>query len=659
MVLFTLSLVCLLFASLPWSYWIKQNPNCADITNAFFHTLGSLMGFVFIAYHLNQKSVSLDYTFPFRLFSATLSLRIDTIALVFLSIIYLISAMSAIYSINYWSTLNKGVKASFKYRLGLSFFTFFMLLLIASDSFMLFLLFWEIMSLWAYFLITLHENDDEAQDAGYLYLIATHTGVVTLFGLFALLQTHFNANTFSALAFSLDGYGVYGTWIFLLGLFGFGLKAGIFPLYFWLPTAHASAPVPISALLSGVMIKMGIYGIVRTISLFEKLPTWWGWSLLGIGIFSGILGVVYAIAQHDIKRLLAYHSIENIGIIVIGLGMALLGKSYQHEGLVFFGITGAFFHVINHSIFKSLLFYSAGSIIETYHTRSISAYGGIINAQPYTALFFLMGAIAISGIPPFNGFASEWLLYTGMFQTLLSSNASLVGIIVGILALALIGGLALACFVKVFGLSFLGIPRTITLDNIKESSLFMLVPMGFLAFICLFLGLYPSFLEQLLTKSANAFAHQSLTPKLDVLVDLSTFYFWFILLTCTVVLLFFKHIRGKITRTVGTWACAFSHATPKAQYSASSLAQMIMEFFTPTLRITQSSHSIKGLFTHPHASFHIHHNDGVIFGLQKSSEFFLRFSARIRSLVHNGYMGIYVLYILIALLVMLFYVLGA
>lgn len=658
MVLFGLSLVALLLASLPWSYWLKHAPSQADIFSALFHLLGSLLGFWFIIDFLRDQNVSLGYMLPFQFFSTPLLVRIDAIALVFLSIIYLISSMSVIYSLTYWGTYKKGIKASFKYRCGLSFFTLFMLLLIVADSFIFFLVCWEIMSLLAYFLVSINENDDEAQEAGYVYLIATHTGVVALFALFSLLQTHFHAQSFSSLLHALDGHGIYATWIFLLGLFGFGMKAGIFPLYFWLPTAHASAPVPISALLSGVMIKMGIYGMIRVASLFETIPVWWGWCVLGIGIVSGILGVVYAIAQHDIKKLLAYHSIENIGIIVIGLGMALLGKSYQHEGLMFFGMAGALFHVINHSIFKSLLFYSAGSIIEAFHTRSLSAYGGIIKVQPYTALFFLIGAIAISGIPPFNGFASEWLLYIGMFQSLLSPQPSLIALITGILALALIGGLALACFVKVFGLSFLGTPRLIFLDEAKESSYWMLAPMGFLALLCLFLGLYPSFLTQLLTHAAHCFTHRPLTPTLDSLNNLSTFYFWFISFASVLVIVFLQRIRGKTTCNVGTWACAFSKPVPKAQYTTSSLVQMILELFNPVLHVKQSTRSIKGLFAQL-PTFHIHYNDGVLFGLQQSSAFFLRISSRLRTLIHNGYMGIYVLYILVALLSMLYYVLGA
>ena len=233
------------------------------------------------------------------------------------------------------------------------------------------------------------------------------------------------------------------------------------PLHIWLPGAHANAPSHVSALMSGVLIKMGIYGLVRVTSLFPAPPAWWGTTLLVLGGASGVLGVAYAIAQHDIKRLLAYHSVENIGIILMGLGLAVLGRSSHRPELILLGIAAALFHTWNHGLFKALLFLSAGSLIHATGTRSIDRLGGLARAMPRTALAFLVGAVAICGLPPLNGFVSEYLLYVGFLQTVAGAGDDtwLAGAF-GAPALALIGALAVACFAKVFGAVFLGVPRS-------------------------------------------------------------------------------------------------------------------------------------------------------------------------------------------------------
>ncbi len=632
----------------------KEKPSLSDRLSASLHVIGSILGWIFILLQLRHDSVIL-FNLPLETIFGHFSIRIDIISILFLIPIYTISAMSAIYSISYWPTIQKGFHQSVKYRLFFSFFTLFMILLAICDSFMMFLLCWEIMSLLAYFLITIDELDEEAQKAGYLYIIATHTGIVALFGMFAIIQSYFGFFDFTSALGEIDGHLDFASWIFLLGLFGFGVKAGVFPLYFWLPSAHASAPVAISALLSGVMIKMGIYGIIRVASLFTNIPHWWGWAVFGLGIVSGILGVVYAIAQHDIKKLLAYHSIENIGIILIGIGLAILGKSYHNETLVLFGLAGALFHVINHALFKPLLFYSAGSIIEKYHTRDINHYGGIIKVQPYTALFFLIGAVAISGLPPLNGFASEWLLYMGMFKSLLSTQNSLLPLMAGIVALSIIGGLALACFVKVFGISFLGKPRHIELLHVKESSWPMLLPMGILSVICFVLGVFPFMLEKFLSRIAIFFNHSPITPKLEAMTQLSYAYIWFFIALALIATILFFTLKNKIKMDIDTWACAFPYGTPKIQYTPASLAQMIMELFSWTLVRKKSAFSLKGIFVKNY-QFHLHQNDKIIYFLRKTADVFLLFAAKIKTLIHNGYMGIYVLYIFTALISMLLYV---
>lgn len=652
--LIILSLFCIFFAGVTPFILAKKKPFISDRLCAFLHVIGTIFGwtFIFLTYQ-HHFVVSLEL--PFKTIFGSFSILIDEITLLFLIPIYTISAMSAIYSISYWSTAKKGYILSVKYRLFLSLFTLFMIFLVIADNFVMFLMCWEIMSLLAYFLITVDEANSEAQSAGYLYIIATHTGIIALFGMFAILQTQFDFFDFSSTVGQVNGNLGIASIIFLLGVFGFGMKAGIFPLYFWLPTAHASAPVAVSALLSGVMIKMGIYGVVRVASLFMNIPHWWGWMVLGLGIISGILGVVYAIAQHDIKKLLAYHSIENIGIIAIGIGLGILGQSYHNETLILFGFAGALFHVINHALFKPLLFYSAGSIIEKYHTRDISHYGGIIKAQPYTALFFLIGAVAISGLPPLNGFASEWLLYMGMFKSILSTQNALVPVFTGIVALSIIGGLALACFVKVFGITFLGKPRKIELLHVRESSWSMLFPMAFLSVICFILGIFPSIMEGLLSYCATLFSHHPLKPQLGIMTELSYAYIWLLGIFLILGVIFLVSFKGKIKKDIDTWACAFPYTTPKMQYTPASLAQMIMYIFNWTLKIKKSELPLSGFF-HQKYAFYFHQNDKTIYLLTTLSNIFVLFASKVKTIVHNGYMGIYVLYIFTTLIAMLLYV---
>ena len=431
---------------------------------------------------------------PWSLPGAALALRLDPLAAVFLLPLFLVVATGSVYGLRYWpQSENPGNGRKFRLFYGL--ISGAMMLVLSSRNGMLFLMAWEVMALSGFFLITTEEQKEEARRAGYIYLIATHTGTLALFALFAMLGQMSGSLMFPS-AGSLQAAG--SSLMFLLALFGFGMKAGLMPLHIWLPGAHAAAPSHASALLSGVMIKTGIYGLVRFTSFFDGIPGWWGWTFLLLGAVSGILGVALAIAQHDIKRLLAYHSVENIGIIALGFGLALLGRSYDHPLLVILGLSGCLLHVINHGLFKSLLFLSAGSVIHAVGTREIDQLGGLLKRQPWTGALFLGAAVAISGLPPFNGFISEWLIYLGAFQPLKSPTSALAMAVLTAPVLALVGGLALACFVKVFGIVFLGEPRSDAAGGAHEAPSTMLVPMALLLIACAWIGLMPTTLVPLL-----------------------------------------------------------------------------------------------------------------------------------------------------------------
>src|SRR5262249_48114316 len=283
------------------------------------------------------------------------------------------------------------------------------LLVIARNS-IVFLFGWEAMALSAFFLVTTEDHDGEVRETGWVYLVATHMATLCLFGLFGVLRAASGSFALAPLNPDRLAPGM-ATAIFILALVGFGLKAGVMPLHVWLPSAHAAAPSHVSAIMSGVLIKMGIYGLVRVTSLFPNPPLEWGGIVLGMGTVSGILGVAFAIGQHDLKRLLAYHSIENIGIIAMGLGLALIGRSLGRIDLIILGLCGGLLHVWNHAFFKGLLFFSAGSVIHATHTREIDHLGGLAKTMPATAWSFLIGAVAICGLPPLNGFVSEFLVY--------------------------------------------------------------------------------------------------------------------------------------------------------------------------------------------------------------------------------------------------------
>src|SRR3989344_5882219 len=320
------------------------------------------------------------------------------------------------------------------------------------------------MSIASYFLVVYDRNDPANIKAGSLYLVMTYVGTAFIILAFLFLYKYTGSFDFSAIAsgIALVPQSVKNA-IFIFALIGFGIKAGIIPLHIWLPAAHPAAPSHVSALMSGVMIKTGIYMMMRLfLDILQPVPLWWGETVLVIGAVSSLLGVLYALTEHDIKRLLAYHSIENIGIILLGLGSALTFSSLGMPSLALLGIVAALFHTVNHAVFKSLLFLGAGAVINETHTRNMEEYGGLIRYMPQTAFFFLVGSMAISAIPPFNGFFSEWLTFQSLFEGIRILDTSVRWIFIlaaGVLAFT--GGFAAACFVKAFGVTFLARPRSV------------------------------------------------------------------------------------------------------------------------------------------------------------------------------------------------------
>ncbi len=386
---------------------------------AVLNVVGCVIGMSGVVHCYSHGPVEpLRWASPIAGFDFTVA--IDGLSAFFLVPVLLVCGLASIYGLQYWpqaENQSNGRRVSF--FLGL--ITAGMTTLIVAGDGLLFLFGWETMAVSAYFLVGAEDHLAETRKAAWLYIAASHLATLCVFGVFAILYSITGSFGYAVLP---DSASAAARWLAVLALLGFGTKAGFMPLHVWLPDAHAKAPSHVSAIMSGVLIKMGIYGLVRVVTFFPDVPLWWGMLLLALGTISAVLGVAFAVGQHDIKRLLAYHSIENIGIIVMGIAMALIGRAAERPEWIVLGICGGLLHVWNHALFKSLLFLGAGSVIHSVGTREIDQMGGLGHRMPATATFFLIGAVAICGLPPLNGFVSELLVYLGLFGTLLADKGS-------------------------------------------------------------------------------------------------------------------------------------------------------------------------------------------------------------------------------------------
>jgi len=590
---------------------------------------------------------------PWSIPGGEFALALDGLSACFLFPIYLIAALGALYGLGYWPQRHNPGNGR-KLRLFFGLIAGAMTLVVSARNALLFLGAWEVMALAGFFLVTVEEAKEEARRAGFIYLMATHAGTLALFGLFALLVRSTGSFAFPvAGALPATGAGA----LFLLGLFGFGLKAGLMPLHVWLPGAHPAAPSHVSALLSGVMIKTGVYGLVRLTSFFSGVPPWWGWAILLLGALSGVMGVLFAIAQHDLKRLLAYHSVENIGIIALGLGTALLGRSYDLPLLTALGLSGALLHVINHGLFKSLLFLGAGSVIHATGTREIDHFGGLLRSMPRTALFFLGGAVAISGLPPLNGFVSEWLIYLGLFHSLAAPTLGLRLVVLAAPVLALIGALALACFVKVIGITFLGTPRTPAAAAAHEAPPSMRWPMAILLAACLLIGFWPPLVVPLLGRAVVDWqpATAPAIPLADPVAPVTAIAITALMLVGLLALNagFLRRKAAGAAAAAPTWGCGYPLPTTRMQYTSSSFAQMLTGLFDWGLRPDRHGDEVQGSFPAP-VRFSSHTPDTV---LDRMLLPFCSLAARLctwlRGRLQHGITGLYLLYVALTLCLLL------
>jgi hydrogenase-4 component B len=443
-----------------------------------------------------------SFTAPGPFAFASFAIRVDPLAALLVLIISLVTVAATIFSMSYlrdYAGRGVGVMGFF-----LNLFIAAMIMVAIADNGFYFLLFWELMTLTSYFLVIFNQ-DREAVDAGFLYFFVTQSFSMLLMVAFLLLFMRSGSLDFEA--FRIDKLPPWlASIVFLLTFFGFGAKAGMVPLHIWLPRAHPAAPSHASALMSGVMVKLGIYGIIRVaVDFLGAGVAWWGWIVFGFGAMSAVLGVLYALAEHDIKRLLAYHTVENIGIILMGTGVGMVGLATGRPVLASIGLLAAFYHTLNHAVFKGLLFLGAGALTYATQTRNMALMGGLARRMWWTASFFLVGALSIAAIPPLNGFVSEWLTYQALFAAGVGPDfaSRLFGPLAAVM-LALTGALAVMCFVKAWGLMFGGAARSQPAAEAREVPVTMLAGMGGLALLCAVFGLGAPVIAPILSRAVAA-----------------------------------------------------------------------------------------------------------------------------------------------------------
>ncbi|HET7342969.1 MAG TPA: hydrogenase 4 subunit B, partial [Methylomirabilota bacterium] len=529
---------------------------------------------------------------------AGVALRVDGLSAFFLVVIGLSGLAAAVYGFGYAASYEG------RYSLRLLGATFNVLLLslvlqVAADDALTFLLAWEIMSLAGYLLVLTEHDQPGTVRAANWYLAVTHAGFVALVAAFLLMAAGEPTASFAAMR-TASLTPLVRSLVFVLALVGFGAKAGLVPLHVWLPMAHPVAPSHVSALMSGVIIKMGVYGLLRVVlDLLGGGPAWWGGAVLALGAVSALLGVLYALMEHDLKRLLAYHSVENIGIIFIGIGAGLVFHSYGQPALAVLGLVAGLYHTLNHACFKGLLFLGAGSVLHATHTRNMEALGGLIKRMPRTALLFLVGSAAIAALPPLNGFASEWLV----FQTLLGGAALPrpdVSVIMPIAAamLALTSGLAVACFAKAFGITFLALPRSDAAAHAREALPSMQVGMTVLALTCVALGLGPFLLVPALASVVVGLGGLppvavGFTLALPLGVTGTVGQMSPVLVAGGLVLigaatwLALRLLANRGLRSGATWGCGRIGQTPRMEYTATAYAEPLRRVFAELYRPTE------------------------------------------------------------------------
>ena len=586
-----------------------------------------------------------EWRLPLSIGGELLRLRLDGLSAFFLALLALLGGAATLYAREYWTDEAHPRSAP----TGRAWWN----LLLAGMGFVLlttnglhFLLGWELFTVSAYFLITLERQRREARAAGWLYLAASHASMVCLFAFFASLAAQTGSWELGPMRERTELAP-----LFWLALVGFGIKAGVFPLHVWLPSAHANAPSHVSAILSGVALKLGIYGLMR-FSGWLPLPHAAAWTVAALGVVSAVLGVAFALGQHDLKRLLAYHSVENVGIILIGLGFAMVAAESGHPAWGALAFAGALLHVWNHGLFKGLLFLGAGSVLHATGTREMSRLGGLWRSMPWTAGLFVLGAAAISGLPPLNGFVSEWLIFLGLFDAVTLRGPSAWAAVPAAVLLGVTGALALACFVKVCGVVFLGQPRTDAALHAHECGWRMRAPMLLLGALCVAIGMGPAFVWPAISRAALAWWPEGpMTAGLPLPAALLTLGVWnsaLVALGALAAMALWLRVDRNGIRHAATWGCAYAAPTPRMQYTAGSFAGIITGWFAWALRPRREIDPPAGIFPR-RASHEVAARETVLEAIVEPVGRAVQAGAIALRRLQHGRLQAYILYIVVGL----------
>lgn len=505
--------------------------------------------------------------------AGALTLGLDALSAVFLIPVSLIPGVASVYGLGYFrpgGDVGRGV------RLFQGLMSAGMVVVLLARNGVLFLFGWEIMAVSAFLLIATEHRLAAARQAAWIYLVATHIGTFCLLAAFALLPAG-NASLDWAPAAIAALPPERALLVFALAFVGFGFKAGVMPLHVWLPAAHANAPSHVSAVLSGVVIKMGAYGVLRMLTLLPAQPAWCGALVTLLGIVTAVVGIAVTLRQGDLKRLLAYSSVENIGIVFAGIGLGMVGRAASEPSWVVLGFGAALLHTLNHSLFKPLLFLATGAVVHATGTRRLDALGGMIRRMPRTAAAFFVGALAIVGLPPLNGFVSEVLLYLGLFAAGQSASTGTVLLAaVGLVGLAMTGALAAASFVRVFGIAFLGTARTLAAAQAHEARATMTGPTLALATLCALVGAIPWAVTPVVDAALACMPAGTPLPTLGSVAPLAALS-WMALGTLVAVgaALAWLSLRRRGAVAAETWSCGYAEpGSPRIQYTAAGFAQL-------------------------------------------------------------------------------------
>jgi formate hydrogenlyase subunit 3/multisubunit Na+/H+ antiporter MnhD subunit len=642
----------------------------AAFARRYAFPLGALAGLTLAAVGLGAVWVPVQtLTLPLGLPDLPFHLRLDPLAGFFLMLLGSVAAGVSVYSAGYFREEPSGRLAliAFQYHVFLASMAF---VLLADDAY-LFMVAWETMALSSYFLVITDHRQAAIRSAGFLYLLIAHLGAIAILLCFGVLHGGRGDYSFDALR-AAHLQPAWATVAFLLAFFGFGAKAGILPLHAWLPEAHPAAPSPVSSLMSGVMIKTAIYGMVRVIfDLIGGVRWEWGLVVLAIGAGTTLFGVLYALMQHDLKRLLAYHSVENIGIILLGLGMAMVFMGFGHPAAGSLALIAALYHTLNHAVFKGLLFLGAGSILHATGLRNLNDMGGLIHTMPKTAFYFLIGALAISALPPLNGFVSEWLTFQAALQATVLHN----GVVRSVLplfaaTLALAGALTAMCFVKVFGIAFLGQPREPAhpspLPHAGDARDMERFGMAWLAAACFVLGLFPSSFLLVLNRvsvslggsglSEQALAGSGwlwLVPTAADQASYSPLIFLVVIVAVTLLafLLVRRFYHGRV-RFADPWDCGYPEQTSHMQDTADAFGQPIRHVFGPLYRMDRRLPGPEDAQPSYFLKIEDRHWYWLYLPVARAAEFV---SSRI-ALLQQGRISVYLLYSFITLIALLVFV---